>query len=78
MQIHAQKMNFSPDVSHEELAQCKTCVEVGMVILCRGATELTHKDYMESILKVQDKKKADLPYYTWVTSHHITPWSLDG
>lgn len=45
-------MNFCPDVNHEELAQCKACVEVGMVILCRDATELTHKDYMESILEV--------------------------
>nr|KAF6343518.1 proteasome 26S subunit, ATPase 3 [Pipistrellus kuhlii] len=29
----------------------------------RGATELTHEDYMEGILEVQAKKKANLQYY---------------
>uniref|UniRef100_A0A8C9H3Q6 AAA+ ATPase domain-containing protein n=1 Tax=Piliocolobus tephrosceles TaxID=591936 RepID=A0A8C9H3Q6_9PRIM len=72
MQIHFRNMNVSPDVNYEELAhctddfngaQCKAvCVEVGMISLCRGATELTHEDYMEGILEVQAQKKANLQY----------------
>uniref|UniRef100_A0A2I3GMD4 AAA+ ATPase domain-containing protein n=1 Tax=Nomascus leucogenys TaxID=61853 RepID=A0A2I3GMD4_NOMLE len=68
MQIHSQKMNVSPD-----LARCiddfngargkAVCVEAGMIPLRRGATELTHEDYMEGILEVQVKKKANLQYY---------------
>lgn len=73
MQIHSQKMNISPDVTYGELAhctndfngaQCKAvCVEAPMIALRRGATELTHEDYMEDILEVQAKKKANLQYY---------------
>uniref|UniRef100_A0A2I2YGT6 ATPase AAA-type core domain-containing protein n=1 Tax=Gorilla gorilla gorilla TaxID=9595 RepID=A0A2I2YGT6_GORGO len=68
MQIHSQKMNVSPDLAccTDDLngAQCKAvCVEVGMIALRRGATELTHEDYMEGILEVQAKKKANLQYY---------------
>uniref|UniRef100_A0A8D2B7J9 Proteasome 26S subunit, ATPase 3 n=1 Tax=Sciurus vulgaris TaxID=55149 RepID=A0A8D2B7J9_SCIVU len=57
-----------PDVNYEELARCTddfngaqckaVCVEA-----VRGATELTHEDYMECILEVQAKKKANLQYY---------------
>lgn len=36
-----------------------------MIALRRGATELTHEDYMEGILEVQAKKKANLQYYAW-------------
>ncbi|KAK6294748.1 hypothetical protein J4Q44_G00355780 [Coregonus suidteri] len=44
--------------------QCKAvCVEAGMIALRRGATELNHEDYMEGILEVQAKKKANLQYY---------------
>lgn len=35
----------------------------GMIALRHGATELTHEDYMEGILEVQAKKKANLQYY---------------
>lgn len=35
----------------------------GMIALRRGATELNHEDYMEGILEVQAKKKANLQYY---------------
>ncbi|EPY76986.1 26S protease regulatory subunit 6A [Camelus ferus] len=73
MQIHSRKMNVSPDVNYEELARCTddfngaqckaVCVEAGMIALRRGATELTHEDYMEGILEVQAKKKANLQYY---------------
>ena len=35
----------------------------GMIALRRGATELTHEDYMDGILEVQAKKKANLQYY---------------
>lgn len=43
----------------------KACVSwvQGMIALRRGATELTHEDYMEGILEVQAKKKANLQYY---------------
>ncbi|KAG7236023.1 hypothetical protein INR49_001421 [Caranx melampygus] len=62
-----------PDVNYEELARCTddfngaqckaVCVEAGMIALRRGATELNHEDYMEGILEVQAKKKANLQYY---------------
>ena len=35
----------------------------GMIALRRGATELQHEDYMDAILEVQAKKKANLQYY---------------
>uniref|UniRef100_A0A2K5XSV7 AAA+ ATPase domain-containing protein n=1 Tax=Mandrillus leucophaeus TaxID=9568 RepID=A0A2K5XSV7_MANLE len=59
MQIHSRNMN----VNDFNGAQCKAvCVEVGMISLCRSATELTHEDYMEGILEVQAKRKANLQY----------------
>ncbi|KAI5642790.1 ATPase family associated with various cellular activities (AAA) domain-containing protein [Phthorimaea operculella] len=73
MQIHSRKMNVSPDVNFEELsrstddfngAQCKAvCVEAGMIALRRSATAVTHEDFMDAILEVQAKKKANLSYY---------------
>ena len=35
----------------------------GMIALRREATTLTHEDYMDGILEVQAKKKANLNYY---------------
>ena len=35
----------------------------GMIALRRNATELSHEDYMDAILEVQAKKKANLNYY---------------
>ncbi|XP_046859053.1 26S proteasome regulatory subunit 6A-B [Xenia sp. Carnegie-2017] len=73
LQIHSRKMNVSSDVNYEELsrctddfngAQCKAvCVEAGMIALRRGAVEVGHEDYMDGILEVQAKKKANLAYY---------------
>ncbi|XP_039282989.1 26S proteasome regulatory subunit 6A-A [Nilaparvata lugens] len=73
MQIHSRKMNVSPDVNFEEVsrstddfngAQCKAlCVEAGMIALRRGAVAVTHEDFMDAILEVQAKKKANLNYY---------------
>ncbi|KDR21295.1 hypothetical protein L798_04269, partial [Zootermopsis nevadensis] len=73
MQIHSRKMNVSPDVNFEELsrstddfngAQCKAvCVEAGMIALRRSAVAVTHEDFMDAILEVQAKKKANLNYY---------------
>lgn len=73
MQIHSRKMNVSPDVNFEELsrttddfngAQCKAvCVEAGMIALRRNASTVTHEDFMDAILEVQAKKKANLNYY---------------
>ncbi|XP_033124102.1 26S proteasome regulatory subunit 6A-B [Anneissia japonica] len=73
MQIHSRKMNVGKDVNFEELARCTddfngaqckaVCVEAGMIALRRGAPELCHEDYMDGILEVQSKKKANLNYY---------------
>ncbi|CAL1269562.1 unnamed protein product [Larinioides sclopetarius] len=73
MQIHSRKMNVDPDVNFEELARCTddfngaqckaVCVEAGMIALRRGATVVTHEDFMDAILEVQAKKKANLNYY---------------
>ncbi|KAI8097270.1 P-loop containing nucleoside triphosphate hydrolase protein [Halteromyces radiatus] len=73
LQIHSRKMNVSKDVNFEELsrccdefngAQCKAvCVESGMLALRRGATEITHEDFMDAIQEVQAKKKMSLQYY---------------
>lgn len=73
MQIHSRKMNVCPDVNFEELArstddfngaQCKAvCVEAGMIALRRSATNVTHEDFMDAIMEVQAKKKANLNYY---------------
>uniref|UniRef100_A0A2K6MC54 AAA+ ATPase domain-containing protein n=1 Tax=Rhinopithecus bieti TaxID=61621 RepID=A0A2K6MC54_RHIBE len=51
MQIHSRNMNVSPDVNYEELAHCTD-----------DFNGLTHEDYMEGILEVQAKKKANLQY----------------
>jgi len=73
MQIHARKMNVSPDVNFEELARSTddfnaaqlkaVCVEAGMLALRRDATEVNHEDFNEGIISVQAKKKATLNYY---------------
>ncbi|KAK2155871.1 hypothetical protein NP493_2013g00009 [Ridgeia piscesae] len=73
LQIHSRKMNVNPDVNFEELARCTddfngaqckaVCVEAGMIALRREATELCHEDYMDAIMEVQAKKKANLNYY---------------
>jgi len=39
------------------------CYVQGMIALRRNATELSHEDYMDAILEVQAKKKANLNYY---------------
>lgn len=71
--IHSRKMNVSPDVNFEELARSTddfnaaqlkaVCVEAGMLALRRDATEVTHEDFVEGIVQVQAKKKANLMYY---------------
>ena len=73
LQIHARKMNVSPDVNFEELARSTddfnaaqlkaVCVEAGMLALRRDATEVNHEDFNEGIIAVQAKKKANLNYY---------------
>ncbi|XP_060848360.1 26S proteasome regulatory subunit 6A-B-like isoform X2 [Rhopalosiphum padi] len=72
MQIHSRKMTKF-DVNFEELsrstddfngAQCKAvCVEAGMIALRRGASTVTHEDFMDAIMEVQAKKKSNLSYY---------------
>ncbi|KAI8587612.1 26S proteasome regulatory subunit 6A [Geranomyces variabilis] len=73
MQIHSRKMTVNEGVNFDELArtcdefngaQCKAvCVEAGMIALRRGASEITHEDFMEGIQEVQAKKKTSLQYY---------------
>ncbi|KAG8177188.1 hypothetical protein JTE90_027690 [Oedothorax gibbosus] len=73
MQIHSRKMNVDPDVNFEELARCTddfngaqckaVCVEAGMIALRRNGTVVNHEDFMDAILEVQAKKKANLNYY---------------
>jgi len=73
MQIHARKMNVDPDVNYDELArstddfngaQCKAvCVEAGMIALRREVNLVTHEDFLEAVMEVQAKKKANLNYY---------------
>ncbi|KAL3157070.1 TATA-binding protein [Trebouxia sp. C0009 RCD-2024] len=73
LQIHARKMNVSPDVNFDELARSTddfnaaqlkaVCVEAGMLALRRDATEVNHEDFNEGIIAVQAKKKANLNYY---------------
>lgn len=73
MQIHARKMNVDPDVNYDELArstddfngaQCKAvCVEAGMIALRRESSLVTHEDFLDAIIEVQAKKKANLNYY---------------
>jgi len=73
LRIHSRKMNVSGDVNYEELgrstddfnaAQLKAvCVEAGMLALRRDGTEVSHEDFVEGIVQVQAKKKANLMYY---------------
>ena len=66
-------MNVDPDVNYEELAsstddfngaQCKAvCVEAGMITLRRESNLVTHKDFLDAVIEVQAKKKANLNYY---------------
>lgn len=74
LQIHSRKMNVNKEeVNFNELAKAThdfngamlkaVCVEAGMEALRRGATELTHEDFMQGIFAVQAKKKKSLSYY---------------
>eukprot|EP00210_Caulerpa_lentillifera_P005128 g4900.t1 len=58
IQIHSHKMNLSGDINYEELA-----AQHGMLALRRDATEVNHEDFVEGIIVVQAKKKANLYYY---------------
>ena len=71
MQIHSRRMNVNKDdVNFTELARSTedfngaqlkaVCVEAGMEALRRGATELTHEDYVVGIHNVQAKKKSNI------------------
>lgn len=73
LRIHSRKMNTSGEVNFEELsrstddfnaAQLKAvCVEAGMLALRRDGLEVNHEDFVEGIVQVQAKKKANLLYY---------------
>lgn len=73
MRIHSRKMNVEKETNFVELARSTedfngaqmkaVCVEAGMVALRRGASFITHEDYVEGIGVVQAKKKKALNYY---------------
>ncbi|KAK9728628.1 26S proteasome regulatory subunit 6A [Basidiobolus ranarum] len=73
LQIHSRKMTVSPDINFEELARCcdefngaqckAVCVEAGMLALRRGASALSHEDFMDGIQEVVAKKKTSLKYF---------------
>ena len=54
-------MNVSSETNYDELSRCTddfngaqlkaVCVEAGMIALRRGATELSHEDYMDGELE---------------------------
>ena len=45
-------------------AQCKAvCVEAGMIALRRESSLVTHEDFLDAVIEVQAKKKANLNYY---------------
>merc|ERR1712080_633863 len=45
-------------------AQCKAvCVEAGMIALRRESSLVTHEDFLDGVIEVQAKKKANLNYY---------------
>jgi len=75
LEIHSRHMNVKEkDVSFKELAKATdnfngaqlkaVTVEAGMVALRRGASEITHEDFVEGILAVEAKKKNSLDYFT--------------
>ncbi|ORX93030.1 Tat-binding protein-1-like protein [Basidiobolus meristosporus CBS 931.73] len=73
LQIHSRKMTVGPNVNFDELARCcdefngaqckAVCVEAGMLALRRGASELSHEDFMDGIQEVMAKKKTSLKYF---------------
>merc|ERR1712013_162403 len=73
LQIHSRKMNVNADVNYEELARCTddfngaqlkaVCVEAGMIALRRESSLVTHEDFLDGVIEVQAKKKANLNYY---------------
>eukprot|EP00201_Polytomella_parva_P013633 CAMPEP_0175067248 /NCGR_PEP_ID=MMETSP0052_2-20121109/16985_1 /TAXON_ID=51329 ORGANISM="Polytomella parva, Strain SAG 63-3" /NCGR_SAMPLE_ID=MMETSP0052_2 /ASSEMBLY_ACC=CAM_ASM_000194 /LENGTH=426 /DNA_ID=CAMNT_0016334093 /DNA_START=42 /DNA_END=1322 /DNA_ORIENTATION=+ len=73
LRIHSRKMNVAGDVNYEELARSTddfnaaqlkaVCVEAGMLALRRDGTEINHEDFVEGIVQVQAKKKANLLYF---------------
>lgn len=42
-----------------------------MIALRREATEVIHEDYMDGIMEVNAKKKANLMYYAWRKISHV-------
>ena len=81
MQIHARKMNVDPDMNYEELArssddlngaQCKAvCVEAGMIALQRESNLVTHEDFLDAVIEVQTKKKANLNSYAYFVRYVV-------
>ena len=75
LEIHSRKMHYNEKmVNFKEFARMTddfngamlkaVCVEAGMIALRRGASEVSHNDYVEGINQVKAKKKAKLYYYS--------------
>ena len=75
LEIHSRKMHYNNKmVNFKEFARMTddfngamlkaVCVEAGMIALRRGATEVSHNDYVEGINQVKAKKKKKLYYYS--------------
>ena len=49
---------------NDSYLQCKAvCVEAGMIALRRESSLVTHEDFLDAVIEVQAKKKANLNYY---------------
>ena len=75
LEIHSRKMHYNNKaINFKEFARMTddfngamlkaVCVEAGMIALRRGASEVSHNDYVEGINQVKAKKKAKLYYYS--------------
>jgi ATP-dependent 26S proteasome regulatory subunit len=51
------------DIHSHSAVQYEFYAFQGMIALRRSATAVTHEDFMDAILEVQAKKKANLNYY---------------
>ena len=81
MQIHARKMNVDPDMNYEELARSSddlngaqwkaVCVEAGMIALQRKSNLVTHEDFLDAVIEVQTKKKANLNSYAYFVRYVV-------
>ena len=57
-------MIFQSEISVDDVCSGKAvCVEAGMIALRRESSLVTHEDFLDAVIEVQVKKKANLNYY---------------